>query len=135
MKHPFSVFIDFESTLQSTNEQSQEIEDEIKTTKLQEHIPNSVGIKYNCIHPQYTKPIKIINNPNPEELLKQTIQSIESYTFKSYKLLQQNKLPSDIKIIDEQLKEHYKIKNCKYCSCSFSEENKKVMHHKHITGN
>ena len=38
-------------------------EDEIKTTKLQEHIPNSVGIKYNCIHEEYTKPIKRINNP------------------------------------------------------------------------
>ena len=124
MKHPFSVFIDFESTLQSTNKQSQEIdiifddeplEDEIKTTKLQEHIPNSVGIKYNCIHPQYTKPIKIINNPDPEPLLKQTIQSIETYTFKSYKLLQQNKLPSDIKITNEQLQEHNKINICKYC--------------------
>ena len=74
--------------LQSTNEQSHEIDDEIKTTKLQEHIPNSVGIKYNCIQPQYTKPIKIINNPDSEESLKQTIQSIETYTFKSHKLLQ-----------------------------------------------
>ena len=84
MKHPFSIFIDFESTLQSTNEQSQEtdiLDDEIKTQKLQEHIPNSVGIKYNCIHPQYTKPIKIINNPDPEQLLKETIQTIDSYTF------------------------------------------------------
>ena len=45
MKHPFSVFIDFESTLQSTNEQLHEMDDEIKTVKLQEHIPNSVGIK------------------------------------------------------------------------------------------
>jgi hypothetical protein len=135
MKHPFSIFIDFESTLQPTNKQSQEtdiilddepIEDEIKTIKLQEHIPNSVGIKYNCIHPQYTKPIKIINNPDPEQLLKQTIQSIETYTFKSHKLLQQNKLPSDIKISDEQLEEHNKINICKYCNCKFSDKKKKL---------
>ena len=109
-------------------------EDEIKTVKLQEHIPNSVGIKYNCIHEKYTEPIKIINNSDPEILLKETIEIIESYAINSSKLLEQNKKPSDIKITDEQLNEHNKIKNCNYCSCSFTEENKKVMHHDHITG-
>ena len=135
MKHPFSIFIDFESTLKPIHQEENKMEeDEIKTVKLQEHIPNSVGIKYNYIHPQYTKPIKIINNPDPEQLLKQTIQSIETYMFKSHKLLQQNKLPSDIKITNEQLQEHNKINVCKYFNCKFSDKNKKVMHHDHITG-
>ena len=71
MKHPFSIFIAFESTLKPIHqEESKMEEDEIKTVKLQEHIPNSVGVKYNCIHEKYTEPIKIINNDNPEHLLK-----------------------------------------------------------------
>ena len=136
-KHPFSIFIDFESTLKPIQQEEsklEEEEDEIKTIKLQEHIPNSVGIKYNCIHEKYTEPIKIRNNSNPENLLKETIETIERYAINSSKLLEQNKKPSDIKITDEQLNEHNKIKNCNYCSCSFTEENKKVMHHDHITG-
>ena len=80
-KHPFSIFIDFESTLKPIQEEESklELEDEIKTVKLQEHIPNSVGIKYNCIHEKYTEPIKIINNSDPEILLKETIETIEVY--------------------------------------------------------
>ena len=81
-------------------------EDEIKTVKLQEHIPKSVGIKYNCIHDEYTKPIKIINNSDHENLLKVTIETIERYAINSSKLLEQNKKPSYIKITDEQLNEH-----------------------------
>ena len=50
-------------------------EDEIKTVKLQEHIPNSVGIKYNCIHEKYTEPIKIINNSDPEKLYKRNYRN------------------------------------------------------------
>ena len=28
-----------------------------------------------------------------------------------------------------------KIKNCKYCNCTFTEKNNKIMHHDYITGN
>ena len=77
----------------------------------------------------------MINNVDPEELLKETIKTIESYTINSAYLLQLNKLPSDINITDDQLNEHNKIKNCKYCNCTFTEINNKVMHHDHITGN
>ena len=70
-EHPFSIFIDFESTLKPIQQEESKLEkDEIKTVKLQEHIPNSVGIKYNCIHEKYTETIKIINNSNPEKLKK-----------------------------------------------------------------
>jgi len=37
-EHPFSIFIDFESTLKPIKqEESKQEEDEVKTTKLQEH--------------------------------------------------------------------------------------------------
>ena len=59
-EHPFSIFVDFESTLQPIHQEPSKLgEDDIKSTKLQEHIPNSVGIKYNSIHEEYTKPIRI----------------------------------------------------------------------------
>jgi hypothetical protein len=41
------------------------MDDEINTsdttTKYQEHIPNSCGLKYNCIDNKYPEPIKIFN--------------------------------------------------------------------------
>ena len=70
--HPFSVFLDFESTLinkqkenivlEEENEQNED-EEEIKNV-INKHKVNSCGIKYNCIHDKYSKPITIINNEN-----------------------------------------------------------------------
>jgi hypothetical protein len=47
--HPVSVFLDFESTLKEVNEDG----------KYQKHIVNSVGYKFNCIHPKHSEPLKI----------------------------------------------------------------------------
>ena len=55
----------------------------------------------------------MISDADPEQLLKEIIQTIESYATNSDRLLEQNKLPSDIKITDEQQKKHNKIKNWK----------------------
>ena len=45
-EHPCNIFIDVESTLQSIKQEPSKLgEDEIKTTKLQEHTPNWVGKK------------------------------------------------------------------------------------------
>ena len=66
--HPFSVFLDFESTLE--NQESKQIDNELtKTNTLQKHIVNSCGLKYKCIHEKYSKPIKIINNSTHEKVL------------------------------------------------------------------
>ena len=48
---------------------------------------NSCGIKYNCIYDKYSEPIKIINNENPEEVLKQTIETLKEYTINHANLL------------------------------------------------
>ena len=39
-----------------------------------------------------------------------------------------------MKITKEQQQEYDNLTLCKYCNCSFSEENKKVNHHVHIAG-
>ena len=42
-----------------------------------------------------------------------------------------SKLPM---LTDEELKEHQKMKNCQYCNIVFDDENIKVQHHNHLTG-
>ena len=78
-KHHSHVIADFESTLQicdehfiEVDEEEKEGEDKIKTHRTQKHIQNSFGVKYNCIHDNYSKPIKIFNSGDPEEVNKKT---------------------------------------------------------------
>ena len=54
--HPFSVFLDFESTLE--NQESKLIDNDFsETNTLQKHIVNSCGLKYNYKYEKYSKPI------------------------------------------------------------------------------
>ncbi len=48
--HPTSVFLDFESTLETVKE----IDNDKTTVKYQKHIVNSVGYKFNCIHDEHS---------------------------------------------------------------------------------
>jgi hypothetical protein len=144
--HPFHVVADFESTLKRIdNEEDSTLEASVKRClqnalgiakgKYQEHIQNSYGLKYNCIHEQYSEPIEIINSSNPDEVNKKFIESLEHLAKKSYKLTQQNKSCKSIKMTDEDTEKHCKASKCSKCLCAFSSENKKVKHHDHITGN
>ena len=45
--HPYYITADFESTLLPINEINE------NTTKYQKHVPNSYGIKFNCIHDEF----------------------------------------------------------------------------------
>ena len=70
--HPVNVFLDFESTLVNVDNKIGE-----NSEQYQHHQVNSCGIKFNCIHDDFSKPIKIINNRDSEEVLKQTIETLE----------------------------------------------------------
>ena len=70
--HPFSVFMDFECTLKNIDHDKNK-----NSFNNQEHVPNSVGIKFICIHDQFSKPIKIINNSDQELLLKEMMENLE----------------------------------------------------------
>jgi hypothetical protein len=48
-----------------------------KTKKYQKNIPNSYGLKYNCIHDIYTKPVEIFNCSDPEVVCKIFIERLE----------------------------------------------------------
>jgi hypothetical protein len=101
------------------------------TTKYQEHIPNSCGLKYNCIYNEHSEPIKNFNNADQNLLLKDTIEELEKLAKKSYRLIQQNK---DNKILtSRQQVLHFDVKSCNNCQCGISGKNK-VIHHNHITG-
>jgi len=124
--HPFSCFIDFESTLQK-------YDDEDNKNSYQKHIPNSIGIKFNCIHNQFSKPIKILINSDPEKLLEDMMIYLENLSKESYDLIQSNKLNK--KLTNEQLQAHKNKQWCDECKVEFSnEKNKKCCHHDHISG-
>jgi len=125
--HPFFITADFESTLAQVEDSQNKT-----TQKYQQHIQNSYGIKYNCIHDEFSDEIKLFNHPDPERVTENFILDLENYAKKSYDLLQQNK--DNIVMTDEDEIKHRKSKKCSKCSCEYTSENKKVRHHDHITG-
>jgi len=110
---------DFESTLvpviDNENDELDENGEIIKTRKYQKHIPNSYGIKYNCIHDNYSLPVEVFNSPNPDEVCKSFIERLEKLAEYSYKLTQNFK--KKIKYTLEQKKAHHFEKHCKECNC------------------
>jgi hypothetical protein len=125
--HPFHVIADFESTLETIEEKTED-----KTYKYQKHVANSYGLKYNCIHNQYSKELKIYNNENPDNVIESFINELEDLAKYSYKLSTQNK--DNIIMTDDEKQKHKTIKNCLNCKCLFNNDNKSVRHHDHITG-
>ena len=135
--HPFYIAADFESTLIDVEEE----DEEAKTKKYQKHIPNSYGLKYNCIHNEYSKPVEIFNSSNPDEVREHFIKRLEELATESYKLTQQNKkkihwTKHDKLIYDSNT-------HCNECKCLLSKIKEvdskinpllKVAHHDHITG-
>ena len=124
--HPFSMFIDFESTLKNIEQKRGE-----NSNLYQKHIVNSVGIKYNCIHDEYSQPIKIINNKDDEYILKQMIETIEYFAQYSYNIMIQNKLHKPL--TTEQKEIHDSKLFCEDCNKQFFGKNK-CFHHDHISG-
>jgi hypothetical protein len=125
--HPFHVVADFESTLELVEDIN-----ESSTTKYQRHIPNSYGLKYNCIHNEYSQDIKIFNSSNPDGVIESFINELESLCLYSYKLTKQNE--NNIIMTDIEKKRHRENKQCTECKCLYTKENQKVRHHDHITG-
>jgi hypothetical protein len=132
--HPFHVIADFESTLEKVEDDKNKF-----TQKYQQHVQNSYGLKYSCIHDQYSEPIQIFNSSDPEEVSKTFIEDLERLAEKSYQLTQLNK--TNIKISDKENKKHLKADCCEKClqcfAFDYDKENKnmqKVRHHDHISG-
>ena len=82
----------------------------------------------------YSEPIKIINNSNHEKVLQETIETIEEYAKKSYKLINKYKSIKYLKISKEQQEAHDNINICSDCKSLFTTDNKKCNNHDHITG-
>ena len=125
--HPVNVFLDFESTLVNVDNKIGD-----NSEQYQHHQVNSCGIKFNCIHDDFSKPIKIINNRDSEEVLKQTIETLEEYAKYSYDIIEHNKLNN---VLSNEEKLIHKNKTCcDECKNEFTKTNK-CRHHDHITGN
>ena len=133
-KHPFDIQADFESTLLKVSKRDDEKDSiENKSTNVyQKHIPNSFGLKYNCIHEEYSEPIKVFNNSNPEKVCEEWIKELERLAKKSYDLTKQNR--SNIIWKDEEKEIHKNNTQCEKCQKKYTKENYKVAHHDHING-
>jgi hypothetical protein len=127
-KHPFHIIADFESTLLKI----EETDEDQSTKKYQKHVPNSYGLKYNCIHDEHSEPIKIYNDSDPEKVRESFILELERLAQKSYDLTQLNK--ENILLTDEEKKQHLINKSCSKCQCEYTKKNNKVRHHDHING-
>ena len=139
--HPFFCCADFESTLQTIKEDdpiNKTNDDDVKMIKYQKHVPNSYGIKFNCIHDEFSEDVKINVNSNQQELLKQFVEDLEEYARKSYQLLYKNYHFNHFNFRDKHpdlFKKHEDETKCNRCQCEFTDTNIKVAHHDHINGN
>ena len=75
-----------------------------------------------------------MNNSNHEKVLQETIETIEEYAKKSYKLINKYKSIKYFEISKEQQEEHDNINVCNDCKSTCTKDNKKCIHHDHITG-
>ena len=91
---------------------------------------NDFGVTINILN----EPIKINNNSNEELLLKDVVETIENYTHKAYKLINQHTKINYNSLSYEEKKHHNSINKCSECNKCFIGKNKKVIHHDHITG-
>lgn len=129
-KHPFFITADFEATLIPYQDDTSS-----NTIKYQEHKPNSFGLKFECIYPEYNKDVIIINNENEEELMKLFVENCEELTHYAYSLTQKNKIfDFNNGWTNDEKEYHNKINQCQECHNHFDNKNKKCVHHDHITG-
>ena len=70
--HPFHIVADFESTLEEVKD-----DEDNNTQKYQKHVANSFGLKYNCIHKEYSEPEKIFNSSNQKLVVKKFVETID----------------------------------------------------------
>ena len=127
-QHPFNIVYDFESTLEKVNEKSEGGE----TVKYQKNIPNSYGIKLNCIYSEYDKPRVIRYSDNPDLLMRQFIEDFEVFTKYAYSLTQKHKWFNFKNSWSKEQQD--KHKNVNFCSCEYTTEKKQVVHHNHMRG-
>lgn len=119
--HPYYIVADFECTLFKIDGNNNS-----KTQLYERHQINSYGIKYN-----FSEPITIYNNNNPELVIENFILEIERLAKKSYDL---SKIERDI-IISKKEKENYnRNKNCLICKCEYTNKNNKKIQYQKISG-
>ena len=62
-------------------------DEENNTQKYQSHVANSFGLKYNCIHKEYSDHVKIFNSSNQKIVVKKFVETTEDKARSSYKLI------------------------------------------------
>ena len=134
-EHPYYCFVDFESTLNDVIKRDDQelIKENDNTTFYQKHVPNSYGIKFDCIHNNYSENYKSFVSKDDKLLCKTFIEELEIYAKKAYDITQKNK--QNILWKNDEKEKHKNNKSCNNCKCIYDKNNYKVAHHDHINGN
>ena len=126
IKHPFTIYADFESTLLKVHG-AQSIPTKSYTLNTEKHVPNSFCVFTKCEVDKYSK-LEIYNGDNaPAKFVEYLMDEIA----RIYKLLDVNipyNLTAEEKII------HRNADNCYICDETFTQDNYKVRDHNHLTG-
>jgi len=134
-EHPFVCFVDFESTLEKIDKRDdqEKINLNDSTQYYQKHTPNSFGLKFDCIHREFSKQYQSNLEEDDNLLCKIFIEELEKLAKSAYDLTQINKTNIIWKNKDEEIK-HKNNSICDKCYCRYNTKNKKVAHHDHING-
>ena len=125
--HPFVIYADFESTLQSIHTCRSNPE-ESYTNQIQKHSQNSFCCYTKCEVEKYSK-LEIYTGENCAEKF---VEYLKSEAHRIYKLQKEN-VPMNL--TEEQKQAYYNARSCYICDKPFIElKNNKVRDHNHLTG-
>ena len=138
LKIPFVIYADLESLLEKltvaelqTSESLMSAEQD-KTEKLQKHIACFYGYKVVCCYDEnISKPFKMYRRLNNVNKFFTDISEEEKEILE--KLKQFQKTPMNLSI--EEKVHHKNATTCYVFNCCFTDENRKVRDHCHVTGN
>lgn len=114
-KVPFVVYADFESTLEKVPENSK------NTCAIHQHIPNSFS--YALVHEGKVIRQRLYRGENSAKVFIEKMLEEADFVYDQYHL--NFPINGPVNNFDK----------CEYCKCTFTNENRKVLHHNHLEEN
>ena len=126
IKHPFTIYADFESTLQKIST-VQPDPNKAYINNIQKHIPNSFCCYTKCELDGYSKLNSYYGIDSPNKFVDYVINE----TKRIYNILKKDK---PMNLSNEEKILYKEAQKCYVCHEPFTEENWKVRDHNHLTG-
>ena len=126
VKHPFVIYADFESTLQTISA-AQPNPEKSYNMNLQQHVPNSFAVYTKCEVDEHSK-FKLYNGSDAPTVF---VQHLIEETHRIYNLMKEI-IPYNLTAVQQD--EYGNASKCYVCNKSFTNDNYKVRDHNHLTG-